>query len=401
MSCRPDKDYPPTKNLQTCLGGAGDMDKACRKAYGDHWEYSGSNWSSKGCFPGFTQPTCQQKSWSSSNRNPCCLGCARPNCGQAPKVLECNMTPLDPRWSKCRAEQNKALYRVNPNSTEDCAKDWCPTSKSCSDVFKSYCTTENYKNFPQTKCQRRCDGSLGHRDSWCDAAYQSFCTQQSTECPIDPHTGKRMPKCSLMSSTSDNGTICKNWMVRDKGASDVAVEQYCAKFNTPDCACENRSQDPQYQKARQDIINTLGFTNAPDACWYLPCGLPKNPGILMKWSEQVLPDCPDICLDVVKMYNEGKISGGINVKQTINCKFPDKPQPPPPEETPLIPLSPIDEEGQLLPLSPVDEETPLIPLTPPSEETDTKKQNMLWLYGIIGAIVFLLLVSILLFVMFK
>ena len=209
-----------------------------------------------------------------------------------------------------------------------------------------------------------------------------------------------MPNCARLSSTGADGVICRNWQKRDPKAFDVAVGSYCAKNNTPDCACINRAQNPQYTEIKNNVIDALGFTGSAAPCWYFPCQ--DQTGVLMTLSQQQeLKTCPNIniCKEVVKMYNEGKINGDINIKQAIKCNFPNKPPPVSPEESPL-PVTPVSPEESPLPVTPVDEES-LLPLTPVEEiptSPDGKKGTVVFV--VVGIVVVVILLLLLLLVLF-
>lgn len=116
--------------------------------------------------------------------------------------------------------------------------------------------------------------TFGENSDYNNVILPYFCSSQvksttSQKCPLDPFTNLPMTFCSQIVSNDR----CKNW-IRDQiaeGASSSQVNNannilnnYCATYNTPDCDCLNRQQNPIYQAMATGSIY-------PDTCWWTPC----------------------------------------------------------------------------------------------------------------------------------
>jgi hypothetical protein len=89
---------------------------------------------------------------------------------------------------------------------------------------------------------------------------KSFCQSPSEYCPIDSKS------CSRVFSTDDREIdLCaKAYNNLSRLEKDSWMTDYCSRWNTQDCICFNRNDDPIYKKLK---------LNNPylDSCWYIPC----------------------------------------------------------------------------------------------------------------------------------
>lgn len=104
-----------------------------------------------------------------------------------------------------------------------------------------------------------------------------FCSQQSTQCRIDPKTNKRATKCSYLKSTGNEGKMCTEWMEghgKEKYRQmDYIKDRYCtAHPDSYDCRCANRNDDETFSKFQ----NSIATLNKNPGCYYLPCADSTN-----------------------------------------------------------------------------------------------------------------------------
>jgi hypothetical protein len=111
-----------------------------------------------------------------------------------------------------------------------------------------------------------------------ESIMQSFCSQKSTNCPVDPVTMKPAEYCSYLLSTGEEGNACRYWM-HSYGPykwdqMTIIGNNYCNEDAYPDsydCRCVNRKNDPSFLYAQSQIP-----TNISPGCYYLPCADPSN-----------------------------------------------------------------------------------------------------------------------------
>ena len=115
--------------------------------------------------------------------------------------------------------------------------------------------------------------TFGENDDYNDVILPYFCSSQvkattSQQCPLDPFTDLPMTFCSQIVSNPRCGDWIRNQLNSgDQDQADNAnnlLNNYCKNFNTPDCDCINRQQNPVYQVMATGSIY-------PDKCWWTPC----------------------------------------------------------------------------------------------------------------------------------
>ncbi len=163
----------------------------------------------------------------------------------------------------------------------------------------------------------------------------NYCGQQVTTCPVDPITGQPMSACSRFVSNGRDGDICRKWVTdglnnvpgfqEANSYADNAMSGYCRKYNTPDCSCLNRTQDPDF-RAITNLSNT-GAVNASqtfgkDSCWWKPC---QHPDQILR-SSDLYPkpnDCNiQLCQFLVDVRNNNLSTININKIDSVQkCDF--------------------------------------------------------------------------------
>lgn len=146
-----------------------------------------------------------------------------------------------------------------------------------------------------------------------------FCTQQSTNCPIDPATSAPMAKCSNFVDLGSAGQLCQTWFKEHPNNADAAMNGYCSNpaKATPDCGCLNRSQNPVYQ-----VVGKV--ENFPDACWFIPCKNPFTPYLVTSTlTDQANQGCPqNICQIINQIVDNTDTNISIgDLEQNISCNF--------------------------------------------------------------------------------
>lgn len=136
-----------------------------------------------------------------------------------------------------------------------------------------------------------------------------YCTQKVKSCP------KGMSECSRLLSVGEGGDECRKWFNKQTDQTkDAAIQNYCLRNKTEDCACVNRASDSAY-------VSMKGLKGINDGCWYVPC---SNPSRYLVPSHLVKPECPkNMCNVVFDFLQTGNVNFR-NVKHTINCDFDDK-----------------------------------------------------------------------------
>jgi len=133
------------------------------------------------------------------------------------------------------------------------------------------------------------------------------CFRTTTDCPMDPLTGEKMPLCSQFVSPNQTGATCRQQaFLQDKEKEyENRMESYCRRETTPDCRCINRTNVLVYDKLKTD--NPLN-----DGCWWRWCSDSNSflvPPDIVKNSD------PDKCVQVKK-----EIAQEINNNvQTLEC----------------------------------------------------------------------------------
>lgn len=155
-----------------------------------------------------------------------------------------------------------------------------------------------------------------------------FCGQQVSTCPIDSTTGKPMPKCSRFVSTANDGSaaVCTEWITKglaqqsgfDSSVADATMKNYCTKYNTPDCNCINRANDPDYK-----LIAPTQTGNA--GCWWNAC---RNPSVSLVPSTEnsttvySRQPCPSSCkVDITNVASNFSVINIGQLQSKINCTF--------------------------------------------------------------------------------
>lgn len=127
---------------------------------------------------------------------------------------------------------------------------------------------------------------------------------------------------SLLKGTDNLSLYFQSWFAYQSAASqDAIIDNICREFDTlPECACINRSRDPDYQKIAP-------FQSMSDSCWYMPC---KNKTQYLIKNELANPTCPDVCQIITQYLNNNNITLSNN-SNVINCNNVE-PKPPTPVE---------------------------------------------------------------------
>jgi hypothetical protein len=100
-----------------------------------------------------------------------------------------------------------------------------------------------------------------------------FCASQNvdtpaTPCPDNPfaiaqgNLSQRMSSCSKMISSD----LCKELRYDRSDISDNSKLAYCGAFNTIDCLCINREENPFYR-----LVTSTTVQPTDAACWWTPC----------------------------------------------------------------------------------------------------------------------------------
>lgn len=261
----------------------------------------------------------------------------------------------------CNTTQNNVTDWVI--GKEDCCGGFCPQRFKCAAVDKNECfvglnssgkdpliRAEWDGRAPNLLCEynvadmnslnviERYRGLFGRTDDY-NEMMQNLCIQESTECTVDPITGKFLERCSNLKARNATGDACRIWFEKQSIAvKDAIVKSYCSKFpKNQDCLCINRLASDQYKKLKP---------NAPynDGCWYTPCAT----NTYLKESDVINPTCPtNFCQIVFDNLNNNNVNIDDN-KNIINCEFspgpgprpPPPPPPPPPQPEPKTNFTP-------------------------------------------------------------
>ncbi len=166
------------------------------------------------------------------------------------------------------------------------------------------------------------------------ALMPAFCGQQVTTCQLNPITATQPAQCSRFSSSAADGNLCRGWVTNAlnnttgySGAipyTDQTMTGYCSKYNTSDCLCINRAQDPDYRQVTGVGTSTVNNIESfgKDSCWWKACQFPQQ---IMRTSDlNVVPgDCNiQLCQFLVNLQNTVLTTidiGKIQVAQ--NCNF--------------------------------------------------------------------------------
>jgi len=219
-------------------------------------------------------------------------------CGDAAEVPPCMVSYFVNNGTNQPYSVLEQVIDIHPNAGTDkiTYTSTCPNYKLCPviggispqvqlDSSNFQCNTMLGKNvalaclyplatFQDEKNVAQYVSTFGENSDYNNVILPYFCSSQvkhttSQKCPLDPFTNLPMTFCSQIVSNDR----CKNW-IRDQiaeGASSSQVNNannilnnYCATYNTPDCDCLNRQQNPVYQVMATGSIY-------PDTCWWTPC----------------------------------------------------------------------------------------------------------------------------------
>lgn len=268
-------------------------------------------------------------------------------------------------------------YTFTPTGLSNCGTAAC-NIKKWPDKFKQDCCLGNYKDGYRCNpkwCPQKYDTGV------CDDKMIRYCTESADPkyCRIDPLTGKQAEKCSRMTSTDPADANCIIWAnsAKKRGVFDPAITMYCSKpdnVDAPECKCANRSYNKEYRATGiGHVIN--------DGCWYLPCKDDENylvPSSLDK------PSCPkNMCQQVYNIVKNRYVKID-DVKNVIDCNFDSFKPKPDPDPTP----------------DPTPDPDPTPTPTPTPGESfiqrirDWIQKNKLAAGGIVGAIVFILVLLV-------
>ena len=150
-------------------------------------------------------------------------------------------------------------------------------------------------------------------------------TESDATCPtysLYPYTGQTPSTCNRMISIGSEGTWVNKWLngllvpssvtPSITSYSDQAMNDYCAaNINAPECQCINRATvDDTYNQL-------LSYTDAPPACWYIPCQT-SNLYLIPSSISNVTCDYT-VCKNIE---NNIALSGGTitsNEQQVLSC----------------------------------------------------------------------------------
>lgn len=135
-----------------------------------------------------------------------------------------------------------------------CCSGQCADQLSCSALDPSTCPsfpnvtpTSQWATAPQVNCIYQIDDFTQVEDVSAyatafgtDTNYNTqiapfFCSQSTSDCPVDPTTGLPIPTCSMYWNTGAGGSLCKNWATANPTQATATFSNYCATKNTPDC----------------------------------------------------------------------------------------------------------------------------------------------------------------------
>lgn len=229
-------------------------------------------------------------------------------------------------------------------TNEDCCGGFCPQRKTCVPVDKQTCSIGQNekgedpledakwdKRSPNVKCTydeskmqdikivSAYKDKYGQDENWKNMMIK-VCSQQSTDCGVDPLTGAPFKSCSNMNATTEAGDQCRLFYNQEtQQVRDSIVQDYCLRHPTNvDCSCVARLADPKYRELKR-------YAPFNDGCWYAPCTTQSY----LTTEEVKDPTCPsNVCQIIFDLLNNNNVNINDN-QNSINCKFPDKIEPPP------------------------------------------------------------------------
>jgi len=114
--------------------------------------------------------------------------------------------------------------------------------------------------------------------------------------------------CNLM---VDSNSICFQWREADSAGVNQAIQNYCNRFDTQDCACVNASNSIIFSAVNPDVPNT---------CWWLPCQQTENERFLIPKTDIAPPVCAtDVCIQVNNIFAEDSVLQNVNINEVSNC----------------------------------------------------------------------------------
>jgi len=164
-----------------------------------------------------------------------------------------------------------------------------------------------------------------------------FCGQEAPAgtCPVFENTPvgstacpNGLTGCSMFSSGSSGGVLCRNWANSTVGSAPAGYYQAGANFCdanicASDCLCYQRlNVDPVYDAVRNSLY--IGQTGPvfpiQDKCWYTACL--NAPDIYLQPNDMTAQSgsCPNVCLQILEIINSQDIEVDI-ANQTIYCNF--------------------------------------------------------------------------------
>lgn len=220
-----------------------------------------------------------------------------------------------------------------------------------------------------------------------------FCGQQVSTCPVDPSTGQSMPKCSRFVSTAPDGSAaaCTEWITKglsgqsgfDSSSADGTMANYCTKYNTPDCNCVNRANDPVYK-----LISPTQKGN--DGCWFAPCKDPKTyliPSTANATTVYSKQPCPSSCtVNIQNIATDFSVVSIGQIESKVACSFVNPPAPTPtPTPTPAPTPAPSSPTSPGAPGAP-----PVSPVTPAKKGISP----LIWIAVAVGIILLIIIVIV-------
>lgn len=142
-----------------------------------------------------------------------------------------------------------------------------------------------------------------------NTAFNQYCFQEINQtCPVDATTNQQMTACSRVSSTGDDGTLCRQWLNNtDNTTHDSLIQSYCSMHQTADCKCATPTPTTLYNQLNAG----LGLSGQPQ-CWWVPCET-RSGAYLVPSTFENQTTCPSgeaVCERVDRFVDTTVVRGG-------------------------------------------------------------------------------------------
>lgn len=247
-----------------------------------------------------------------------------------------------------RVMQTKPIDLYDSNAcnqpTKTCGDDWTygtvkcgalPSKSVCSKVDTTLCPTINgqmatpiFDGAPYVKCEytdpvfttadqvNSWTAKFGKDEQYNNVIMPSLCSGQTTK-NCKPNSDGLIPaSCSNFFSNSEEGTLCNDWKLTNPDLADAAMQIYCSKYNTFECACINKIQYSEYQ-----ILSKL--TPDDPSCWYKPCSdnihyyIPAN----TTSCDDNVAICNNLNIKLKEAIANGQIVNLENLQRVTKCNI--------------------------------------------------------------------------------